>query len=200
MPGLAILIPDHPQIAEIHDRRGDDPAKELTSNRTPDPRHVSGVHPDHLVADDASTPGLAGPAELHEVPDDDQQGAEDNQKDRGRHDPVIRFSNDPSFDEQFIRRHQRSDEDQGKHDGAIQHGVEEITAEAVAETNPAIGVVTPDIGATLGAGSLLTGIRWRWRRHVAHGVIVEHAAPLPGRLVAASVDRSRCFSTVGGER
>ena len=172
MPGLAIVVPDHPQIAEVQDGGGNDPRKEFPSKGAPDAWDVAVVHPDHLVADDLSTPGLAGPAKLHDVHDEDQQGPENRQKDCARNGPVIRTGS--VVLEEVGHEHQRCDGDQDNHDGAVQHDVEEITPEAVAETGPAIGVVTPDIGATLGAVYLLTGTRWWWWWHVAHGPIVGH--------------------------
>ena len=144
----------------------------------PDPDAI--VHPDHLVADDATpqvwpvrpscTTYPIMTSSKPRVP-----GATPPTKALYRSRPNTGEVGQEVAVEEGRRNHERTDVHRNEHRHAVQESVEEIIPEAVAETGPAIGVVTPDIGTTLGAVSLLTLAwrRWRWR-HVAHGSIVGH--------------------------
>mgnify|MGYP000296968268 CR=1 FL=1 len=48
------------ELCEVQDAGGDDPCEEFPSKGAREARNVAVVHPDHLVADNLSTPGLAG--------------------------------------------------------------------------------------------------------------------------------------------
>ena len=79
VPGLAIFVPNHPEVTEVEDLPRDDVPEQLAAERPPKPGGKTIGDPDHLDSNNFPAPGLAGFPFSPNVDEDHAQDTNDDQ-------------------------------------------------------------------------------------------------------------------------